>query len=95
MYAVSSIQPLDRTQSGTTTPRPSGPKSNGDEGILRIPQSSSITGTSSIGLFNVISGTLVGGGLTPLQRSSPCILQPHRILSIGACSVIIIVVVNF
>ena len=31
----------------------------------------------TIWLFSVISRTLVGGGLTPLQRSSRCILQPQ------------------
>ena len=31
----------------------------------------------TIRLFNDISRTLVGGGLTPLQRSTQCLLQPH------------------
>ena len=39
----SSIQPIDRKLSGTTTP---GPESNGNKRILYIPQSSSITGAS-------------------------------------------------
>ena len=34
------------TLSGVTTPSQSGPGSDGNEGVLRIPQSSSITGTS-------------------------------------------------
>ena len=42
----SSIWPIDRTPSGNTTPGKSGPGSDGNEGVLRIPQSSSITGTS-------------------------------------------------
>ena len=42
----SSIWPIDRTLSGATTPGQRGPRSDGNEGILRIPQSSSITGTS-------------------------------------------------
>ena len=41
----SSIWPIDKTLSGTTTLIKSGPGSNGNEGILRISQSSSITGT--------------------------------------------------
>ena len=41
MYAVTYIQPI-----GATFPGQSGPWSNGNEGVLRIPQSSSITGTS-------------------------------------------------
>ena len=42
----SSIQPIDRTLSGATIPGQSGPGSTGNEGVLRIPQSPSITGTS-------------------------------------------------
>ena len=42
----SSIWPIDRTLSSATTPGQSGPGSNGNEGVLRIPQISSITGTS-------------------------------------------------
>ena len=43
----SSIWPIDRrTFSGATTPSQSGPGSNGNEGILQIPQSFSITGDS-------------------------------------------------
>ena len=49
----------------------SGPLSNGNEGVLRIPQSPTIK------LFSVISRTLIGGGLTPLQKCSRCILQPQ------------------
>ena len=40
------IQPRDRTISGATTPGQSGPGSSGNEEVLCIPQSSSITGTS-------------------------------------------------
>ena len=40
----SSIWPTDRTLSGTTTPGQSGPGSVGNEGVLHIHQSSSITG---------------------------------------------------
>ena len=38
----SSIRPIYRTLPGAIIPRP---RSDGDEGVLRIPQSSSITGT--------------------------------------------------
>ena len=74
----SSIWPIDRTLSGVTTPGLSWPGSNGNEGILRIRQSFSITGASS-------SDCLVSYlGLTPLQRCSRCILQsqltgPYRL----------------
>ena len=42
----SSIWPIDRTLSGVTTMGQGEPGSNGNEGLLRIFQSSSITGTS-------------------------------------------------
>ena len=37
---------MDRALSGATIPDQSGPGSNDNEGVLRIPQSPSITGTS-------------------------------------------------
>ena len=42
----SSIWPIVRALSGTTTPSQSGPGNDGNEGVLHISQSSSITGTS-------------------------------------------------
>ena len=42
----SSIWPIDRTLSGATTPVQSWPGSDGNEGVLCIPQSSNFTGTS-------------------------------------------------
>ena len=39
----SSIQPIDKTISGATTPGQSRPGSDGNEGVFYIPQSSSIT----------------------------------------------------
>ena len=42
----SSIWSINRALSGATTQGLSGPHGNGNEGVLRIPQSSSITGTS-------------------------------------------------
>ena len=62
--------------SGVTTLGQSGSGSNGNEGVLRIPQSSSITGTSSSDcLMSYPEHLLWGWGLIPLQRSSWCILQ--------------------
>ena len=73
----SSIWPIERTLSGAITPGQRGPGSNGNDDILCIPQSSSITGTSPSDCL-VSSRTLGrGGGLTSLQRSSWCILQPQ------------------
>ena len=46
----SSIEPIDRALSAVTTPDQSGPGSNGNEGVLQIPQISSITGTSRLDL---------------------------------------------
>ena len=42
----SSIQPIDRTLSGATTPSQIVPGSDGNKEVLRIPQSSSITRAS-------------------------------------------------
>ena len=44
----SNVWPIDRTLSGTTTPGQSGPGSNGNKGVLCIPQSSCITGASPV-----------------------------------------------
>ena len=43
----SSIWSIDRTLSGATTLSQSEPGSEGNEGVLRIPQSSNIIGTSA------------------------------------------------
>ena len=42
----SSIWPIDRTLSSATAPSQSGSGSTGNEGVLRIPQSSNITEAS-------------------------------------------------
>ena len=52
----SSIWSIDRTLSGATTLGQSGPGSNGNEGVLRIPQSYSLTGTSSSDCLVLYSG---------------------------------------
>ena len=44
----SSIWPIDGNFSEASTPGHSGPESDGSEGVLRIRQSSSITGTSPL-----------------------------------------------
>ena len=69
----SSISPNERALSGATTPSQSGPVSDGNKGVLHIPQSYSITGASP-------SDCLVSYQdirLTPLQRSGRFILQPQ------------------
>ena len=50
--------------------------SDGNEGVLCIPQSSSITGTSQSDCWVSYSGHSLEG-LAPLQRCSQCILQPQ------------------
>ena len=55
----SSIWPIDRTLSGATTPGQSGPGSNGNEGVLHIPQCSSITGASPSDCLVSYNRTLV------------------------------------
>ena len=42
----SSIWPKDRTLSSATVPAPNRPSGDGNEGVIRIPQNSSITGNS-------------------------------------------------
>ena len=65
----SSIWPIDGTLSGATTPGQSGTGSDGAEGVLRIPQSSSITGTSpSDCLVSYLGHSL--GEVLPLYREA-------------------------
>ena len=73
----SSIWPIDKTLSGATILSQSRPRSYGNKGILHTPQSSSITGTSPSDCFVSYLGHSLGGGLTPLQRCSCCILLPQ------------------
>ena len=56
-----SIGPL----SGATTPGQRGPGSNGNEGVLHIPQSSSIAGTSPSDCFVSYPGHSLRGGCYP------------------------------
>ena len=51
--------------SGATTPGQSGPGSNGNEGVLRIPQSSSTAGTSPSDCLVSYAGHSLGGGSYP------------------------------
>ena len=54
------FSPYVGSLSGATAPGQSEPGSEGNEGVLRIPQSCIITGTSPSDLFSVISRTLIG-----------------------------------
>ena len=62
--AVSSIQLIDRARSSATIPDQSGPGSNGNEGVLYIPQTSIITETSPSDCLVSYIRTIVRGGLT-------------------------------
>ena len=66
----SSIWPTDTTLSGATILSQSGLESNGNERVLHIPQTPVTDGLMSYW------GHSWEGDLTPLQRSSRCILQP-------------------
>ena len=63
----SSIWPIDRTLSGATTPGQSGPWSDSKDGVLRIPQSSCITGASPSDCLVSCQDTRWDGGLLQPQ----------------------------
>ena len=65
----SSVWPIDRALSGTTTPNHSGPGSDVNEGVLCIPQSSSITEASPLDCLMSYRGHSFGEVL-PLCRDS-------------------------
>ena len=65
--------PINKTLLSVTTLDQSGPGSDGNVGIFRFPQSSSIATLSSDCLMSYPGNWLVGG-LTSLQRRSRCIL---------------------
>ena len=70
-YPHSTIWPIDRTLSGATTPGQSGPRSNGNEEVVHIPQSSSITGASpSDCLVSYLGHLLSGGGYSSAKMQS-------------------------
>ena len=70
----SSIWPIDRTLSTVTIPGQTGPRSDGNEGVLRIPQGSSFIEASPSDCFVSYPGHSLGC-LTPQQRNSRYILQ--------------------
>ena len=61
----SSIEPIDRALSDATILHQCGPGSNDNEGVLRIPQGSSITGTSPSDCLVSYSGHSLEGGSYP------------------------------
>ena len=71
----SSIWAIDKPLSGITTPGQSGFGSDGSERVVHIPQSSSITGASTIRLFNVTSRILIEEVLTLCTDAVSVFLQ--------------------
>ena len=68
-----SIGPIDWMLTSTTTLGQNSPGSNSNERILHIPQNSRTTRW-----FSIVSRTLVGKGLTLLQRYNQHIQQPQQ-----------------
>ena len=89
----SPIWPIDSTLSGATTPGQNGSGSNGNEEVLHIPQSSSITGASpSDYLVSYIQDTRWGGGLLPLCRDAVGVFYSPSWLRWPACMIIMILI---
>ena len=68
-FSINMLLVLFRALSGATTPGQSGPESDGNEGVLRIPQSSSTAGTSPSDCLVSFPGHSLGGVL-PLCRGA-------------------------
>ena len=64
----SSIWPLDRILSVATTRGQSGPGSDGNEWVLRIPQCSGITGTSPLDCLASYKDTRWGGSSLSAEK---------------------------
>ena len=61
---------MDRALLGATTPGQSGPGSNGNEGVLCIPQSSSTAGTSPSDCLVSYPGHSLGGSYPSAEKQS-------------------------
>ena len=72
----SSVWPINRTLLGATTPGQSKPGSDGNEEVLSIPQSSSITETSPSDCLVSYPGHLLG--VLPLRRSAVGVFYSPR-----------------
>ena len=66
----SSISPIDRTLSGATTLGQSEPGNDGNEEVLHIPQSSSITGASPLDCLVPYPGYWLGGSYSSADMQS-------------------------
>ena len=70
------FKPIDRALSGANIPGESGPGSNGNEGVLCIPQSSSITGTSLSGCLVSYPGHSLVGSYPSAEVQSVYFIAP-------------------
>ena len=78
---------LVRALSGATTPGQSGPGSDGNEGVLRIPQISSTAGTSPSDCLVSYPGHSLGGRVLPLCRGAVSLFySPSRLGNISVLS---------
>ena len=96
MYAVSSIQPIDSTLSGTTMPGQSGPGTDGNKGVFRVPQSSSITGSSPSDCLVSYTGHSLGGSYSSAEVKSVYSAAPadwaiHRV----KCQTVLFQIIQF
>ena len=66
----SSIWPIDKTLSGASTPGQSAHGNDGNEGVLHIPQSSSITEASPFGCLVSYPGHLLGQSYPSAEMQS-------------------------
>ena len=64
------------TLSGAAIPGQSWPGSNGNKGVIRIPQSSSITGTSPLGFYCRNQDTHGGGSYPSAEVQSVYSIAP-------------------
>ena len=75
-FSISTNWPTDRNLSGTITPSQSEPGSNGNNGELRIPQSSSITRTSPSDCLVPYPRHSLGRGSYPSAEKQPVYSTP-------------------
>ena len=66
----SSIYPIEKTLSGASTPDQSRPGSDSNEGVLHVPQSPCITGTSPSDCFVSYPGDLLGESYPSAKKQS-------------------------
>ncbi len=71
--------PVNRTLLGASTPGQSEPGNDGNKGVLRIPQSSSIAGTSPSDCLVSYPGHLLGGVLPLCREAVGVFYSPHRL----------------